>query len=211
MKITGFKDTIDWYDDNADLYATSANKAIPFKAIAYFLDFLPKNPRILEAGCAGGRESKVFVEKNIDVVGVDISEGLLKVAKEVNPTVRYIQADFRDLPFKDREFDAVWSHASLVHMETIEDMKKSLKEFHRVLKSSGYLYVYVKLQQGEEKTAIVSDVLSNHERFFRYYTQEEIASLLSDTGFDVLDSHLCDDLHGRPEVKWIEVMARKTN
>ena len=48
MKIKGFQDTIDWYDNNADVYSASANRAIPFKAIDYFLSFLPAYVSVCE-------------------------------------------------------------------------------------------------------------------------------------------------------------------
>jgi ubiquinone/menaquinone biosynthesis C-methylase UbiE len=209
MEIKGFKDTIDWYDNNSEEYARSLYSVTPSESISLFLSHLPNSPKILEVGCGPGRESKIFIEKGAKVTGVDISVGLLNIAKEKNPQAEYINANFLDLPFNNSVFDGVWSHASLVHLETIMDVEKALSEFNRVLKERGILYVCVKMQMGDKKTAVVTDSLSNHDRFFRYYTKEELAFLLISAGFRIVQTNINNDDHGRQEVKWIEVVARK--
>lgn len=208
MDIRGFKDTIAWYDNNAEAYAASADKVNFEPRVDVFLEMFPPNPSILEAGCGTGREARLFHKKGAHVVGVDISDGLLEIARRESPEITYITANFVELPFEDNLFDGVWAHASLVHLETIEEVEQTLKEFNRVLKPDGLLYIYVKLQQGEEKTAIVSDSLSNHDRFFRYYTEDELADLLFGAGFNVQEQVIEEDPHGREEVKWIRVIAR---
>lgn len=209
MTVKGFQDTIDWYDANADVYMANADKGIPQQAIDTFVKLLKPGAKVLEAGCAGGRDTEIFFKKGIDITGVDASEGLLSHASKSNPAIPYIKADFRGLPFPDSEFDAIWCHAALVHMETIEDLKKSLEEFHRVLKTGGLLYIYVKKQQGEEKTAIVHEPLIRHDRFFRFYTPEEFEQYLIETNFKIKSLRICDDALGRRDTKWIEVLARK--
>lgn len=209
MAIKGFKDTIDWYDSNAEEYAKNLYAVTPLASMEKFLRYLPGKPSILGAGCGPGRESRVFLAKGAKVVGVDLSEGLLKIAKEKNPTAEYVKADFLALPFGDELFDGVWSHASLVHLERLDDVTKALAEFHRVLKRDGIIYVCVKAQTGNEKTAVVSDSLSKHDRFFRYYTQDELNDLLRDSGFHIMETGFKDDMHGRDEVRWIESIAQK--
>ena len=206
--IEGFKDTIDWYDRNAQKYAESA-RVVPEQAIESFLELMPPDPRVLDAGSGSGRDSRAFNARGARVVGADVSEGLLDVARRDIPDVEFVHGDFRALPFEDAVFDGVWSRASLVHLETVADVEKSLSEFHRVLKPEGVLYIYVKLQTGESETAVVSDTLSGHDRFFRYYTNESLQRVLGRVGFKILDTNYVEDEYGRSEVRWLEVMARK--
>jgi len=209
MEIRGFRDTIKWYDNNAEQYGENSKRVSFEKVVDGFLDKLPTSPAVIDAGCGAGRDTKVFHDKGVNVVGIDISEGLLEVARRENPDITFIAADFTDLPLEDQSFDGVWSHASLVHLETIEEVGKALSEFSRVLKPGGFLYVYVKEQQGEEKTAIVSDSLSGHERFFRYYEPEEFTELLGKAGFIVCDFEFKEDPHGRTEVRWLQAVVQK--
>ncbi len=209
MEIHGFDDTIAWYDKNAEQYSENSHKINFEKSIDAFLALLPEHPTVLEAGCGTGRDARVFKDRGVEIVGIDISKGLLGVARTENSDITFIEGDLRALPLEENSFDGVWAHASLVHLETIEDAEKSLAEFFRVLKAGGFLYVLVKARQGSEKTAIVSDSLSNHNRFFRYYTPEELSELLTSAGFAQGDHQVLDDPHGREEVKWIRSVVQK--
>lgn len=211
MEIKGFRDTIDWYDKNAQNYRASSEKVAPLHLIEKFLSFLPKNPTVLDAGCGSGRDSRLFIERGVQVTGIDISSGLLSEAQKHSPTISFIQGDLRHMPMRDASFDGIWSHASMVHLETIDDVKNVLSEFMRVLKPNGVLNIYVKAQTGDEKTAIVKDSLSNHERFFRYYTEPELRDLVTKAGFNIDEVCMEDDLHGRSEVKWLVLFARKSS
>ena len=209
MKVEGFKDTIDWYDKNAEKYADSAEKAQPIELHEKFLSMLPQSPRVLDAGCGSGRDSRYLQGKGALVTGIDISKGLLQEAIRRSEGISFVEGNITAMTFSDDSYDGVWSHASLVHLETIEDVRKALSEFSRVLKTGGILHVFVKAQTGTEKTAVVSDSLSNHDRFFRYYTEQELRELVTDAGFEEIDTSLLPDPHGRTEVTWIALFARK--
>jgi ubiquinone/menaquinone biosynthesis C-methylase UbiE len=209
MDIIGNKDTINWYNDNADKYAADTDD-ITFEATARnFLERLVPNPKILDAGCGSGRDSATLSELSAEVTGIDLSKGLIEVAKKKRPGITFIEGSFLNIPFPNETFDGIWSHASLVHLDTIKDVRIALNEFNRVLKPNGQLYILVKKQSGEEKTAVVSDSLSNHDRFFRYYTEDELTALLEESGYMLEEIATEDDPHGREEVQWIKVFARK--
>lgn len=209
MEIKGFKDTIDWYDNNAGKYADAAEKVLLMKVVERFLSMLPASPRVLDAGCGSGRDSRAMRERGAVVTGIDISAGLLKEARERSQGGKFVEGDITQMPFENGAFDGIWSHASLVHLETIEDVHKALGEFNRVLKPGGALHIFVKAQKGEEKTAIVADKVSNHDRFFRYYTEEELRSLVVDAGFGDIEITEVSDPHGREEVTWLMLFAKK--
>lgn len=209
MKVTGNKDTINWYDANAEKYAADSDGITFEKTAQQFLEKLHPNPKILEVGCGSGRDAITLSELGAEVTGLDASEGLIEVAKKKSLDIEFLVGNFLNLPFQDETFDGVWSHASLVHLDTIEDVKSALSEFYRVLKIDGYLYVYVKKQNGEKKTAVVSDTLSNHDRFFRYYTEEELQALLEESGFTITEVKTEEDVHGRNEVTWLKLLAKK--
>ena len=209
MKVTGLKETIDWYDNNADKYS-SAVRNIKFNENAKSLlnKIAIKTARILDAGCGGGRDAATLASLGAHVTGVDISKGLISVAKKLYPEIEFVHGSFLELPFLNETFDGVWAHAALVHLETINDVRNTLKEFRRVLKAKGWVYIYVKEQLGTTKTEIISDTLSNHERFFRYYQKEELKELLAESGFRVEEMVNEEDVHGRAEVKWIKIFAQ---
>jgi len=209
MKIIGNKDTIDWYDKNAKKYASDSDNITFEDTARQFLKKIKPNPKILEVGCGSGRDAITLTELGASVTGIDASEGLIKVAKQKSSDIEFLVGNFLDLPFQDGTFDGIWSHASLVHLDTTEDVETAFRQFNRVLKTDGYLYIYVKKQYEEEKTAIVSDSLSNHDRFFRYYTEDELTLLLTKAGFTIDEITTEADVHGRKEVTWIKLFAKK--
>lgn len=213
MKVQGFKDTIDWYNQNAKKYAQVNAAIADFDQIEEFASLLPKVAKILDAGCAAGRDSNLLQQKGFKVTGVDISTGLLEIAKQKFPHITFLEGNFLSLPFKDGEFDGVWAHQSLLHLETTADVDKALAEFHRVLKPGGVLLVLVKAQTGKDKTAIVTDDFSNHDRFFQYFTHDEIKQRLERAGFKLarIEQYKETDKNpeGRSDVELILSISKK--
>ncbi len=209
MKIAGFKDTIDWYNLNASQYSKSTENIFLHHNIDKFTSLLPPNALVLDAGCSAGRDMNVLTQKGLRTVGVDLSSGLLKVGKEKYPSMNLIQANFLKLPFANNSFNGIWANASLVHLEAIEDVRNTLNEFNRVLKDTGILYTYVKAQTGSNETEIVKDKLSNHDRFFRYYTQDNLKTLLEENKFEIIYLDKEPDISKRPGVEWIVAFSKK--
>jgi ubiquinone/menaquinone biosynthesis C-methylase UbiE len=213
MNIKGLKDTIEWYDAHAKQYAAAGATYADMNHIAMFVKRLPEHAIVLDAGCGPGRDANILHERGLTVTGVDLSRGLLRVARQNFPDITFVEGDLLKLPFADMYFDGVWANTSLLHLETVSDVEQALLEMHRVLKKPGMLHVVVKSQTGTSKTAVVSDKLSGHDRFFQYFTLDEMNGLLNDAGFEVLLSKEYDETetipHGRPEVKLIWCLARK--
>lgn len=98
--------------------------------------------RVLDAGCGMGQWSLLLAEMNGSVAGLDSDHRRLSMARrlaaEANAdNVVFMRSVLEQLPFKEREFSGVFCCG--VFMFT--DMRKSLREFHRVLESRGRLYL----------------------------------------------------------------------
>jgi ubiquinone/menaquinone biosynthesis C-methylase UbiE len=213
MSVKGLDDTIQWYDDHAEQYAKAGSVYFDLNHIQTFTKLLSKGAKVLDAGCGPGRDADLLQEQGFKVTGLDLSAGLLKVARRIFPGIDFVQGNFLDLPFVNSSFDGVWSNTSLLHLETVGDVQKALSEMHRVLRPGGVLHVVVKAQTGDTKTAVVSDKLSGHERFFQYFTAPELTGLLEQSQFRLISAKEYNELetmpHGRPEVRLIWCLARK--
>jgi len=214
VRIKGFQDTIAWYDQNAKHYAQVSASTANLEEIEQFVALLPKEGKVLDAGCGAGRDTDLLTGKGLQLIGIDLPKGLIREAKRQFPHLQFVEGNLLNLPFQNDFFDGVWAHASLLHLETVEEVTKALQEFHRVLKKEGILHVLVKAQSGKEKTAIVADAYSHHDRFFQYFTQDELKNLLQTTGFTVLQSEQYREIDriptGRLEVEWILTLSRKS-
>ena len=93
--------------------------------------------QVLDAGCGGGRTSSWLVEEGAEVVGLDASPELLRLARERLPSTSFVLGDLAEpLPFEDGSFDV--AVASLV-MHYLRDWAPALRELRRVLRPEGVL------------------------------------------------------------------------
>jgi SAM-dependent methyltransferase len=103
---------------------------------------LPRNARILDAGCGKGfllHELKTLLPEAV-ITGFDISVYALENAKEeVRDKLFLHRAESSPYPFEDQFFDLVISLTTL-HNLAVQDLKTSLGEIARVGKN-GYIVV----------------------------------------------------------------------
>jgi SAM-dependent methyltransferase len=79
--------------------------------IEFLVDALDLRPgqRVLDVGCGPGRHAYALAERGMEVVGVDISQRFVDLARDgAPPLASFVRADARDLRF-DAEFDAAIS------------------------------------------------------------------------------------------------------
>src|SRR4051812_39072344 len=66
-----------------------------------------RGTRLLDVGCGSGLALQLGRERGASVSGLDISRGLLEIARERLPEADLREGDMESLPFADDEFDAV--------------------------------------------------------------------------------------------------------
>ena len=97
---------------------------------------------ILDVGCGTGVISLLLAELEHSVTGIDLSEGMLKKAKEKARTfslpVEFKNGDAEDLPFEDEAFDVVTNRHLLWALPNPE---KAISEWKRVLKPGGKVII----------------------------------------------------------------------
>lgn len=97
---------------------------------------LPANAQILDVGCGKGFLLNEFKKMlpNATIVGIDISEyAIMDSKEEVKPFLKKLGAQ-DSYPFKDKEFDLIFSNTTL-HNLYIFELKKALQEIERVGKN----------------------------------------------------------------------------
>ncbi len=111
------------------------------REIANLLDRLPVKPtgRVLDLCCGSGRHSRALARRGYEVVGVDLSPVLLRLAEEQNtyPNVRFYRYDMRDIPFRE-EFDIVVNlFTSFGYFSNDEENALVVANMARALKPGG--------------------------------------------------------------------------
>lgn len=205
MKNKLYKKTIAVYDEMGQNYLKKITGLTP-PEINDFMKLLPKGGKVLDAGCAGGRDSQEFIKHGFKVVGIDLSEVLLKEAVKNVPEARFVKMDVKHLKFPTCSFDGIWANAILVHVMK-KDMLKTLKGFYRVLKPKGKMHIRVK--QGKGRLSVNDFLSDGKHRLFSYFTKEEIKKFVEKAGFKIMPIEIITDESKRKDVKWIKVWAEK--
>lgn len=151
-----------------------------------WLDRIPQDARILDAGCATGYLLGLLRESGYrNLVGVELSEQLAAIARRNLPDeVALVNADVRDYlaQVPDQAFDLILFHHVLEHIPR-EHTIPLLREFYRVLKPGGYLNV---------KVPNASYLLAGYHMFDDFthvvhFNERSIPQVLEAAGFRVTD------------------------
>lgn len=160
-----------------------------------------KRVRILDVGCGGGRDAAAFSAAGNNVIGVDLSFGMLRESRRAFPLLDLARADTRAIPVRTSSVAAVWSMASLVHLDQVA-MTSALLEFSRVLVAGGLLFVSLPsgLRAGWRYNAI------GGPRWFECHKSDVVSSAVMSAGFEVVR---IEDAPGISRGTWISLLARK--
>ncbi len=97
----------------------------------------PAGGSALDAGCGTGFQSALLTELGWDAHGIDVSAGLLAVARRRLPAASFALASVETLPYPDARFDAVVCCGSTLSF--VDDPARALAEMGRVLRPGGRL------------------------------------------------------------------------
>jgi len=191
------------YDEVGGLAYATAYAGIATDIAPILEEFLARGDGgILDLGCGAGRYMAWLESRGRNVVGVDLSPGMLTRAR---PHVRgaLVAMDMRHLGFKDQQFAGIFCASSLHHLPK-SVVSPAPREVSRVLVRGGVLFVNVREGQGEGYEH--GHEFGAVERCFSRYQPREIGGMSTEAGFTVVlseTSHVQDHLARR----WLRVLA----
>jgi len=165
-----------------DLFHNEMNeKEYDRKLLDSFATRFNKDSLICDAGCGPSAHiGRYLFDKGIKIVGMDISEKCIELARNYNPDMKFECADIVNMPFDDNTFEGLISYYSIINTPKIY-IPKIFSEFRRVLKPDGFLLVAVKAGTTE---GYIDNLLGIKARnYFSLFTKEEIVAYFSQAGF----------------------------
>ena len=168
------KSCIDFYDDSAQSWADEwyeNEQLLPY--LKEFIKLINHDyPKVLDLCCGAGYESMRLNRLGANVIGADLSEKSLEIAREKNPTLKFYKKDMLKSYADLGEFDGVVCIAGIVHIKA-GDLDKVFGNMYEVLKENGILLLVFKNGIGEKLTSTFNNKI--YARNFVYHTKEEIA------------------------------------
>lgn len=175
---------------------------------ARFASMLPNGARVLDAGCGPGQKARFFEDRGAHVLGIDFSEKLLEIARQASPASEFRLLDLRHISTLIEQFDGVFAQASLLHIPKA-DAFPVIEGLVARLVTGGLLYIAVKaLRPGSREEEIVTehDYGYDYERFFSYFTMDELRSYVERLGLTVTHAEVTQASTGGT---WLQIIALK--
>ena len=168
-------------------------------------DRLPAGARVLDLGCGNGAKTSRVADR-FDVLGVDISQRQVQLARAAVPGAEFIKADFVELELPAEAFDAVTAFYSILHVPR-DEQPALLGRIKGWLKPGGLFLASMSHVGGEDRTEEWLGV----PMFFSSFDAETSSRLVSDAGFEVLSDDVVSMQEPEPagEVAFLWVLARK--
>lgn len=131
-----------------DLYKHSGGKKLDFvRQMTLSLAPSVKKKKALDAGCGRGELVYALAQAGSTVIGIDFSDSAVKLSRQTcadfikRQRATIAKMDATDLKFPDNSFDLVFAGDLVEHLSDT-DLKKFIKESHRILKSNGQLIIH---------------------------------------------------------------------
>ena len=150
-----------------------------------------KNKKILDVGCGLGMTMDYFINKNNHIIGIDITPQ--SIIENNERGLEVLEADARQLPFKNNIFDIVYSLGVIEHFPETE---LALKEHVRVCKPGGIVVTVIPyLNTPYYLAGILFELLTRNKfslqiTYGKGFRKKDIKQMLQKAG--------CDNIHISP-------------
>ncbi len=201
------KALVDTYNKIAEEYNIRNGKFFHQTELDFFKSLFDNSKKILEIGCGTGRDAAALVDGGFQYIGIDISSGMLEIARKNVANTTFLEMDFYKLGFVDASFDGFWAAASLLHIPK-KDIDMVLLEIRRVLKDRGVGFISVKEKTNLDEGEIHGNKLGGIKRYFSFYDKDEFKSILEKNGFEIIKTSGCVE-NDELKTVWLYYFVRK--
>jgi predicted house-cleaning noncanonical NTP pyrophosphatase (MazG superfamily)/SAM-dependent methyltransferase len=194
--------TVNIYNESADKFAEYFKGIGPRQVhIKQALELAgnPKNPAVLELGCGDGRDAQVITDYTDNYKGIDISEGMVNLARKSLPTANFEVSDAVSYDFPDN-LDVIYAFASLLHLD-INEVKLVFEKAYKALRPGGVFYVSTK-HRPEYTSEIKTDQFG--KRLFYFYNAPIFTEMAGDS-FEIVKN----EVEHKNDTDWLEIAFRK--
>lgn len=149
-----------------------------------------KGSTVLDVATGTGQQAFAFAKRGYDVIGVDLTESMLRIARKHNKSglVKFEAADATHLQFEENSFDVSCVSFGLHDMPP-RIREKVLQEMVRVTKPSGIIVIVdYDLPRNKIGRTLIYRLISLYEgEYYKQFIVSDLNSLLRKTDVEVIE------------------------
>ncbi|MCD6225755.1 class I SAM-dependent methyltransferase [bacterium] len=200
------------YDQIAEEYLrrfrldSDANKHT-LKYLKLLIKLLPQNSKILDLGCGAGIPATKILAPFHEVIGVDISEKQIQLARKNTPEAKFIKADMLEIDFPVNSFDAIVSLYAIIHVPR-KYHRELLEKIWKMLKPGGYFLATMgatDLKEAKEENWLGVPMYWSH------FNRKKNTTMLEEVGFEILKAKVEIEKELNEKARHLYVLARKSS
>ena len=191
--------TIEYYNQNADMFA-QGTRLVDFTIVQErFRKMLPVGSRILDFGCGSGRDTKYLLEKGYQVAATDGSAELCRLAGS------FTGIKVKEMLFQELDeigvYDGIWACSSILHLPK-QELLPVIRKMCDALKDNGVIYTSFKYGDFEGE---------RNGRYFTDFTEDTFDKFIKVIQeLTIEEEWITSDVRpGRGEEKWLNLILRK--
>jgi ubiquinone/menaquinone biosynthesis C-methylase UbiE len=179
------------YDNVAVSYAEIVADPADGEAAAFDLLAQLADGLVLDVGCGPGRTTGSLAARGLHVVGIDLSPGMIDVARRDHPDLDFRVGSMTALDVPDGSVAGIVSWWSIIHLPR-DVVPQAMAEFHRVLAPGGVLLVgfHVGTESTHKTSGYGGHPMNIH---VHRWTAEALTELAVAAGFTPYPSELPED------------------
>ena len=175
------------YDRVADEYVRHIfeelqHKPLDRQLLDRFADRIRDVGSACEIGCGPGHVARYLHERGVEMVGIDLSPGMIEQARRLNPGIEFRQGDMLALDAANESWAGIVAFYSIIHIPRSE-MSKALAELRRVLRPGGTLLLAFHL--GDDSVHLDEWWGQKVSLDFFFFRSEEMISYLREARFEI--------------------------
>jgi ubiquinone/menaquinone biosynthesis C-methylase UbiE len=164
------------------MYEELQHKPLDCRLLDRFAESLYPARVTCDLGCGPGHIARYLHERGIQVCGVDLSAGMVKRARQLNPDIEFHQGDMRSLSVLDNTWAGIAAFYAIVNLPPA-DLVRALREMLRVLAPEGRLLLSFHVGQD---TSQVEDLWDSGAALeFHFFRVGTVAGYLRSVGFEI--------------------------
>ncbi len=120
------------------IYGELAHKPLDRALLARFADDVRGRGSVCDIGCGPGHVARYLHERGVDVIGVDLSPGMVAEAQRLNPGIAFREGNMLALDDADNAWAGITAFYCIIHIER-DEVTVALHEMRRILQPGGLL------------------------------------------------------------------------